>query len=58
MKKGVEFPFTFIIFLIIIIIVVVLLLLWHFTGFDLLTKTTGNITHEFIKNTSRGAIVI
>ena len=54
-KRGIQIPFSFIIFLIIILIVVVLILIWNFSGLELFTNVFGT-SGEIVENTSGGAV--
>ena len=54
--KGIELPFSFIVFLIILFITFALILMWHFGGLARFQAIMGNYTHGVVENASGGAI--
>jgi len=55
--KAVNIPISFIIFLILILIFSLLILIWHISGFEIFTNTTGNVTNGVIQEISGGRAI-
>lgn len=52
--KGVSLPITLVVFLILLLVISLILLLWHFTGFQIFTETTENVTNGLIQDIMGG----
>jgi len=50
--KGIEIPFTFIVFLVIMVVVAALILLWHFGGFRIFDTTVQNVSCDMVNKTA------